>query len=328
MCKFSFLIPVYNSERTIRPVVQRIAETMKQFDDKTTYEIVLVDDGSSDGVFPVICDLRRENPRVRPYRLSRNFGQANALMAGLSQVNGDYVVCLDDDLQTPPEAFTKLYEKLIEQDADVVYAYYPEKRHSLFRNIGTRLNALMQIVVFGKPPELETSSYFIAKKAVVDVVKGYDKPFPYLPGLFMQATGRIACVPVQHASRTEGRSGYTFRKLVNLWLDGFTNFSIRPLRFTTLAGLIIAAIAFVLLLFVLIQKLIVPQISEGWSSIIAVILFIGGVQLLSVGLLGEYVGRIYLSVNKTPQFVIRDKPMQDHDLADGAGQNSREESHG
>ena len=308
MRKLSFVIPVYNSAKTIGQVVREIIEAIDTIETALDYEIILIDDGSKDSVYGICSDIGRENPKIRPFRLSKNFGQANALMAGLDQATGDFIVCLDDDLQTPPGEFPKLYQELILGNYDVVYGYYPVKQHNWFRNLGTKANSIMQKLVLGKPSEMQTSSYFIARKYVVDVVKQYDKPFPYLPGLFMQATGNVACIPIRHASRHEGKSGYNLTKLLKLWLDGFTNFSIKPLRLATFSGFIIAVVAFVMAVFLFIFKLCNVDIQEGWTSITTLILFIGGIQMLLIGILGEYVGRIYLSINKTPQYVISKTP--------------------
>ncbi|MFT8887964.1 MAG: glycosyltransferase family 2 protein [Ethanoligenens sp.] len=308
--KISFLVPVYNSKPTIEMVVRRIAAAVHTLETPVDFEIVLVDDGSRDGVYDVCRALAVELPYVRPFQLARNFGQANALMAGLNQITGDYVVCLDDDLQTPPEEFIKLYHTMQSGGFDVVYGYYEHKKHSAFRNFGTSLNESMQTFILNKPCNIHTSSYFIAKRYVVDIVKQYDKPFPYLPGLFLLMTGSVASVPIHHDARHEGRSGYGLVKLLELWLNGFTNFSVKPLRIASFAGTIIALVAFVMMIVLFILKLSGQDIQMGWTSTIVILLFIGGVQLLSVGILGEYIGRIYLSVNQTPQYVI--KPESPH----------------
>lgn len=308
MEKLSFLVPVYNSKDTIASVVRRIAAAVQALETPLDFEIVLVDDGSRDGVYTVCRQLAVELPYVRPFRLARNFGQANALMAGLNQITGDYVVCLDDDLQTPPEEFPKLYHTMQSGGFDVVYGYYEQKKHSAFRNFGTALNEQMQTFILNKPCNIHTSSYFIARRYVVDVVKRYDKPFPYLPGLFLLVTGSVASIPIRHAARHAGRSGYGLVKLVQLWMNGFTNFSVRPLRIASFAGAVIALCAFVMTAVLFILKLSGQDIQVGWTSTIVIMLFIGGVQLLSVGILGEYIGRIYLSVNQTPQYVIKPQP--------------------
>lgn len=321
MCEFSFVIPVYNSEKTLEQVVEGIILTLYKMGKSESFEIVLVDDASADSSFKVMEKLHRKHSEVKILRLYRNFGQACALMAGLNNACGEYVVCLDDDLQTPPGEFPKLYEKLLETDADVVYAYYPKEKASPFRVFGTKMNDFMESKVFGKPQHLKTSSYFIARKEVVDTVKSYDKPFPYLPGLFMRATNRISCVAVTHSKRAYGKSGYTLHKLLSLWIDGFSNFTISPLRFSSAAGTFLTASAFVVLIVAVIRKIMVPQSSMGLVFIAALVLFVGGIQLLSAGIIGEYIGRILLSINKTPQFLIREKgePFEEHALKEANG---------
>lgn len=308
MEKLSFLVPVYNSSATIAAVVEEIRKAVLTLEKPYAYEIILIDDGSRDGVFEICRSLAAQDPSVRPYRLSRNFGQANALMAGINQMDGDYLICLDDDLQTPPSEFPRLFSTLIQGGYDIVYGYYKKKMHSAFRNMGTKANALMQKMVLNTDDSIHTSSYFVARRFAVDIVRQYDKPFPYLPGLFLQVTGNVTCVPIRHKARAEGRSGYNITKLLSLWLNGFTNFSIKPLRIASFLGIGIACCSFVFILVIFIQKLMNIDIQPGWTSTIILILFIGGIQLFSIGMLGEYVGRIYLSVNKTPQYVIRHRP--------------------
>ena len=309
MPMISFVIPVYNSEKTISEVVHRICSTMKAFSSPCDFEIILINDGSRDSAFEKCCQLGREIPNVRPYSLSKNFGQSNAIMAGFNMVRGDYVVCLDDDLQTIPEEFPKLYRKLLE-GYDVVFGYYEHKQHSAFRNFGTWLNGRMQQFILKKPVGLHTSTYFIVRRYVVDNMIQYNKPFPYVEGLLLLMTGSIASIPIDHAKRRYGKSGYSFSKLVDLWFNGFTNFSVRPLRVVSLLGGIFSVCAFIMMIIFLISKLLNVNEPTGWTSTIVVVLFIGGVQLLSLGLLGEYIGRIYLSVNQTPQFVLRDSRME------------------
>lgn len=311
MKKLSFVIPVYNSEKTVGEVVRRIRAMLAALDTPYDYEIILVNDGSRDGSFAVCRALAQEDRHIKAISFSRNFGQANAIMAGLRRAKGDYVVCLDDDLQTPPEEVPKMLRKLLEGNYDLVYGNYAHKKHNLFRNFGTRMNAFMQTVMLGKPKHIATSSFFIVRRFAVREVARYDKPFPYIPGLFLQVTRNVGNVEVRHDARKEGKSGYTFRRLMLLWLNGFTNFSVRPLRWATLVGSIFALVALVLTAIVLIRSFTDPSSVAGWSSTIISVLFLGGVQLLSIGLLGEYIGRIYLSINKTPQYVVRETADED-----------------
>jgi len=311
MKKLSFVIPVYNSEKTVGEVVRRIGAMVAALDTPYDHEIILVNDGSRDGSFAVCCALAKQDRHIKAISFSKNFGQANAIMAGLRRANGDYVVCLDDDLQTPPEEVPKMLQTLLEGNYDLVYGNYAHKKHNLFRNFGTRMNAFMQTVMLGKPKQIATSSFFIVRRFAVREVARYDKPFPYIPGLFLQVTRNVGSVEVRHDARKEGKSGYTFRRLMLLWLNGFTNFSVKPLRWATLVGSIFALVALVLTAIVLIRSFTDPSSVAGWSSTIISVLFLGGVQLLSIGLLGEYIGRIYLSINKTPQYVVRETADED-----------------
>jgi len=304
--KLSFVIPVYNSEKTVGLVVERICAMVGALETAYDFEIILVNDGSKDDSYEVCRQLVRQNEHVKALDFSKNFGQANAIMAGLRQVTGDFVVCLDDDLQTPPEEVPQMLQKLILGKYDLVYGHYANKKHNFFRNFGTRVNAFMQTVMLGKPKHIATSSFFVARSFVVREVAKYDKPFPYIPGLFLQVTRNVGNIVVRHDTRKVGKSGYTIKKLLLLWLNGFTNFSVKPLRWATILGSLFAFVALVLMLFVLIRSITVPSSVAGWSSTIISVLFLGGVQLLSIGLLGEYIGRIYLSINKTPQYVVKE----------------------
>lgn len=310
MAMLSFVIPVYNSEKTVEQVVRRIGATVEAMPERCRYEIILINDGSRDAVYDVCRRLGAEMPDiVRPFCLSKNFGQSRAIMAGFHMARGDYLICMDDDLQTIPEEFPKMYDKLRREGLDVVFGYYEHKQHSRFRNFGTWLNERMQSFILGKPASLHTSTYFVVRRYVVDHIVQYDRPFPYMEGLLLLMTDHVASIPIEHAKRRYGRSGYSFGRLVELWFNGFTNFSVRPLRIASLFGGLSALGAFVMLIVFFVSRLMGAHDPAGWTSTIVIVLFIGGVQLLSVGLLGEYIGRIYLSVNRTPQFVLRpDEP--------------------
>lgn len=304
MEKISFVIPCYHSEHTIGAVVNEIVDTVNArggYD----YEIILVNDNSPDNVMKVITDISKQNPHVKGLDLSRNFGQHSAIMAGFTYLTGDIVVCLDDDGQTPANEMFKLIDKL--GDFDLVFAEYKSKQHSGFRNFGSKVNDLMARWLLSKPKDLKIMSYFACKRYVVDEVLRYENPYPYMSGLLLRATKKVCNVEVNHRERVEGSSGYSLRKLLLLWINGFTSFSVKPLRFATFLGFITAAAGFLFGLYVIIHKIVVPQSLMGWSSTMAVLLFIGGMLMLMLGMVGEYVGRIYLSINRSPQFVIRNK---------------------
>ena len=300
----SFVIPCYRSQNTITHVVSEIEEAMGN-SDKYEFEIVLVNDCSPDQTWDVIRSLALEKTFVKGVNFSKNFGQHAALMAGLRKAKGDVVVCLDDDGQTPANEVGRLLDKL-EEGYDAVYASYEHKKHSFFRNFGSRVNDWMTRVMLGKPKELFVSSYFAVRRFVVNDMIRYENSYPYVIGLVLRATKNITNVPVNHREREEGRSGYTMKKLLGLWLNGFTAFSVIPLRVATTIGGICAAGGFVYGLYTIVKKLINPNVPLGFSSVMSALVFFGGMIMIMLGLVGEYIGRIYISLNNSPQYVIKE----------------------
>lgn len=305
MKKVSFVIPCYRSEHTLPHVVAEITEKMKTLD-QYEYDIFLVNDCSPDDTFGVIRRICGENGNVRGIDFARNFGQHSALMAGLRYSDGDYVVCLDDDGQTPADEVDRLLEKL-EEGYDAVYAKYDHKQHSAFRNLGSKLNERMTRMMLNKPPELYLSSYFAVKRFVVEDMVRYENSYPYVIGLVLRATRKITNVDVNHRERESGTSGYTLKKLVGLWFNGFTAFSVKPLRIATGVGAVSAAAGFLYGFYTIVKRLLRPDVPMGFSSTMSAIVFFGGMIMLMLGLIGEYIGRIYISLNNSPQYVIREK---------------------
>lgn len=302
--KISFVIPCYRSEQTIGHVVTEINETMGKLS-QYEYEIILVNDCSPDHTFEAIRNLCKTQDHVVGVNLAKNFGQHAALMAGFREVSGDIVVCLDDDGQTPADEVDKLLSK-IEEGSDVVYASYNHKQHSAFRNFGSKVNELMTRVMLGKPKELYVSSYFAARRFIIDEVIRYENSYPYVIGLVLRSTKNIANVPVNHREREIGTSGYTLKKLLALWFNGFTAFSVQPLRIATLLGAGCAVFGFLYAIYTVVKKFVNPAVPMGFSSMMSAIMFIGGVLMLMLGLIGEYIGRIYITLNNSPQYVIRE----------------------
>lgn len=305
MKKISFVIPCYRSEKTIPRVVAEIQDKMNTLT-QYEYDIFLVNDCSPDGTYEVIRDLCRENENIKGIDFARNFGQHSALMAGLRHSDGDYVVCLDDDGQTPADEVDKLLEKL-EEGYDAVYAKYEHKQHSAFRNFGSKVNEMMARTMLGKPASLYISSYFAVKRFVVEDMVRYENSYPYVIGLVLRATRNIANVVVNHREREVGASGYTLKKLISLWFNGFTAFSVQPLRIATAIGACSAAAGFLYGIYTILKRLINPDVPMGFSSTMAAIVFFGGMIMLMLGMIGEYIGRIYISLNNSPQYVIREK---------------------
>lgn len=301
----SFLIPVYNSEKTISLVVEEIENAVLALNVKYGYEIVLVNDYSKDNSLEVckrLCDIK---PFIKLISFSRNFGQHHALMAGLRETTGEYIIILDDDLQTPPGEIYKLINTL-EEGYDVVFAQYVLKKQSFLRNAGSKINSIMANILINKPKNIDLSSFVILRRYVANEILKYDNPYPYLAGLIFRVTTNIGGVAVEHRERQSGRSNYNFRKLMSLWLNGFTNFSVKPLRVSSMIGCLFSIAAFLFILALVVKKILSPQVQMGWTSVVVSIMFFGGIQLISLGLVGEYVGRIFLSINKTPQYVVKE----------------------
>lgn len=299
----SFVIPCYRSEHSIVAVVDEICAAMAKLEDYS-HEIVLVNDCSPDGTFNTISELARLNSNITAVDLAKNFGQHAALMCGMRHSKGDIIVCLDDDGQTPANEVGKLLEK-IEEGFDVVYASYEDKQHSGFRRFGSTVNSRMTEIMLSKPRELALTSYFAAKRFIIDEMLRYENCFPYVMGLVLRSTKKICNVPVKHRAREEGQSGYNLGKLIGLWLNGFTSFSIKPLRFASYFGCFTALCGFLYALVIVIRFFTVHAAPLGWSSTTALLLIIGGIILVVLGLIGEYVGRIFMCVNASPQYVER-----------------------
>ncbi len=305
MKKVSFVIPCYRSEKTLEHVVEEIKNKMKELTEYS-YEIILVNDCSPDGTHEVIRKLCESNAEVKGLHFARNFGQHSALMAGLRESRGDYVVCLDDDGQTPANEVDKLLHKL-EEGYDAVYAKYDHKQHSLFRNLGSKVNERMLRIMLDKPKDLYVSSYFAVRRFVVNDMIRYENSYPYVIGLVLRTTQKITNVTVTHREREVGNSGYTMKKLLNLWFNGFTAFSVKPLRIATIIGSMSAVAGFAYGIYTIVKKLVNPNVPLGFSSTMAAIVFFGGMIMIMLGMIGEYIGRIYISMNNSPQYVIREK---------------------
>lgn len=305
MEKISFVIPCYNSEKYLKNTVEELVEAMKcdellNYD----YDITLINDGSKDNTFGAINAIAKENPKITGIDFTRNFGQHNAIMAGLNNCQGDIIVCLDDDGQTPPHEIIKLINAL-DEDTDVVYAKYEEKKHSKFRNLGSKVNDIMAQKLLNKPKSLYISSFFAMKKHIKDNIIQYKNPYPYMEGLVLRSTTRIKNVLVEHRERRVGKSQYTIKKLLSLWINGFTNFSVTPLRVALLFSFIFMLLAIVIVITLIYNKLNNPDVPLGWTSVTIAILVISSVITFLLGLIGEYVGRIYISINNNPQYVMR-----------------------
>lgn len=306
MRKISFVVPCYRSEQTLKKVVEEIVETVK-LREHYDYEIILVNDNSPDNVWDVISKLCKDNEKIKGVSLAKNFGQHAALMAGYRYCRGELVFSLDDDGQTPVNEMFALVDKLDNEQLDVVFASYYDKKHSKFRNFGTYINRIMAEVMLGKPKNIKVSSFFVMKAFIAQEMLGYKNPYPYDLGLICRITKRLGDVEAHHRERSEGKSGYNFKSLIALWMNGFTAFSILPLRVATVCGAIFSCLGFMYGIYILVMKLIDANRQVGWSSMMCMMLLIGGIIMLMLGMIGEYIGRIYISINNSPQYVIREK---------------------
>lgn len=300
----SVLVPVYNSAETLREFVRRTMDVLDRLGGP--YEIVFVDDGSADRSWQTLCELQAEHPdRLVVIQLMRNFGQHNALMCALRHARGRLLVTLDDDLQTPPEEIPKLVAAIEEGQLDLVYAQYKSKQHELWRNLGSGLVSLFYRMVFRV--RVKVTSFRVLRRELAEQILAYDLNFTYLDGLLAWNTQRISGVEVEHHARQSGRSGYSFGKLFVLAMNLFTNFSLFPLQLVSLLGFAFSLIGFVLGTYYLIRALSQTIVVSGYASLIVSIFILSGVQLLALGVLGEYLGRLHLNVNRKPQYGIRSK---------------------
>jgi polyisoprenyl-phosphate glycosyltransferase len=300
----SILIPVYKNDGGLDELVRRISESMANSAYANSFELILVDDCSPDNSWEVIQRLAKTHAFVQGATLSRNFGQHNAIMAGLNLVYGKYIILMDDDLQHPPEAIPSMLDKLA-AGADVCYTNYANRQHAAWKIAGSKFNDMMASWLLSKPKGLYLSSFKALKRGVVDQIRNHEGPFAYLDGLILDITRRIATVEIQHGTRAFGEGNYSFKKSISLWLRMVTGTSIVPLRMVTLMGALIALLGFFGAVFIVISNFLYPAESKGWASIIVTILLVSGFQTLFIGVLGEYLGRIHLRLNNKPQYLFR-----------------------
>ncbi|QNP59012.1 glycosyltransferase family 2 protein [Paenacidovorax monticola] len=299
----SIVVPVYRSEPILPLLVEKVQQEVGQLGLPDGFELILVNDASPDQSWKVIRDLAVRYSFVRGLSLRRNFGQHNATMAGLHQARGKMVVVMDDDLQHPPEAIPRMLAAL-EEGYDVCYTHYNNRQHALWKKLGSAFNDWAARHLLGKPRGLYLSSFKAMKSEVVAEIIRYDGPFAYVDGLILDVTRNIHAIEINHQARHVGEGNYNLRRSVSLWLKMATSFSILPLRIASYAGFLLSAVSLLMIIYVMVQKWMYPETPAGWSSLIATVLLIGGVQTLSIGMLGEYLGRTYLKLNHKPQFVV------------------------
>lgn len=302
ICDVSVVVPVYNSSATLRTLLERLTKTFKALD--LHYELVLIDDGSPDGSWEALERLRHDfGAHLVAIQLMRNYGQHNALMCGLRQSRGRFVVTMDDDLQNPPEEIPKLLDRIHSSGVDLVYGCPIGRSHASWRNMGAKIVWHFYRTVFKNP--ITPTPFRIMRRELVESVSFYDLNFTYLDGLLAWCTKRIDSVEVEHHARSEGRSGYSVSKLLALALNLYTNFSLLPLQVVTILGLVASASGFAVGIYYIFQSMMSNIAVPGYASTIVAVLILGGVQLLALGVIGEYLGRLHLNVNRKPQYLVR-----------------------
>ena len=299
----SIVVPLYNAAATLPALHQEISALHVE----GGHELIIVNDGSRDETEAVALKLTRESQIPMTFlSLSRNFGEHNAVLAGLRAASGRYAITMDDDLQNPPSEALKLLAAAEAENRDVVFGIYERKEHAWWRNAGSQLTNLIADFVVEKPRKLYLCSFRCLSRFVVDEITKSRTPYPYIDGLIFQVTQNVGTARVRHVERTQGSSGYNFRKLMRLWISMLVNVSILPLRLMTLAGMITSALGFLAVIEVVLEH-IWFRTPTGWSSLMAAMLLLSGTQLLLLGILGEYVGRIYLGISEKPQSVVREQ---------------------
>ena len=300
----SFVIPCYYSEDTIG---KEVLAVMEQFEQREGYEceFVLVNDGSTDGTFGVIRSLCDKYPNVIGINLMRGFGQHNAQMAGLNYASGEYIMGMDDDMHTHPSQVFKLIETIEQGGYDVVYGTYPHSKNSFFKTLSSRFNRLTSKILLDMPKEIVATNFWIITRDVRDQVIKYSSFNPVLDAIFYQVTHNFGAVEVEHHKRESGKSGYTFRKLVRLWLS-YWNYSVVPLRISFFIGAASATFGVLVTFWLIYKKVTDPIIPMGWASTLCLMTLLFGAVLMVLGVVGEYLGKAILILNKTPQFIIRE----------------------
>ena len=312
----SVVIPCYYSEATIGKVVRLTREEL----DRGGYghEFVLVNDGSTDGTFAQISELAAEDPQVVGIDCAKNLGQHAAIMAGLAHATGDVVMVMDDDMQTHPSQCLKLLDAIAAHDeVDVVFAEWPEHKEALWRRAGSDFAAWSTRIMTKRPKEIYSSNYFVMRNYIRDEVVRYTGPYPYVQGLLFRSTHNMMNVEVEHFERESGTSGYTLKTLVRLWAN-VLGFSMLPLRVASVLGLVIGIIGIVSAIGVIVSRALDPSMAMGWPSTMAALLTCSGLIMLFMGITGEYIGRLYMTANNAPQYVLR-RVIDNRDATKGSG---------
>lgn len=300
MDMLSIIIPVYNSQNNLESLVKQIQEKIK-----IEYEIILINDESIDNSWEIIKKISFSEKNIIGINLLKNVGQDNAIMAGLYHANGSYVIIMDDDLQHDPNYIMDLYKKS-KENYDVVYGNFISKKQKIWKNFGSWLNGKFAYIFLKKPKEIYISPFKIIKKNIVMQILNYKSPFTYIDGIIFSLTTNISQIEIHHHSRKEGKSNYSISNSLPIFINHLTGYSIIPLRVVSFLGLILFFMSIIISIVAVINYFnnIEP---EGWTSIMIALLLIGGLIMFSLGIIGEYLGRLYLLSSNKPQYVVKEK---------------------
>jgi glycosyltransferase involved in cell wall biosynthesis len=301
MKEISVVIPVYNSHDNLAELSRQLHDALRNL----SFEVIFVDDHSTDNSWKVIKQLATENKDMIVIRLRKNFGQDNALMAGFRNASGNYIVIMDDDLQHSPYDILKLYNKC-KEGHDVCYARFSQINQKAWKNFGSCINGCFARLLLQKPRGIYLSPFKVVRKEIIKEISGFNGPFPYVDGLILEVTNNLTSVEAEHHKRYSGKSNYTFIRSFSVFLKLLTSYSVAPLRLATIAGSIIAIIGFILAIYYILEYIFISHIVEGWTSLILSTLIIGGLMLMFLGLIGEYLGKMFLTLNKKPQSSIEE----------------------
>lgn len=295
----SIVIPVYNSENSLEQLHQEIEKAMQSIN----YELILVNDKSKDRSWEKIVSLSKINKRIKGISLKKNVGQDNAILAGLGKAEGEYVVIMDDDLQHMPADIVKIYEKC-KDGFDICYALFPDIKQSLWKKIGSTVNGYIAELILKKPKGLYLSPFKIMSLALTREIVRYKGSFPYIDGIILTLTSNFAQIELTHHKRSKGKSNYNLVRSVSVFLKHITGYSLYPLRVASIIGLVAASLSFLLGIWFIVDYFINETHVEGWLTIVLLLVFFNGLILMCIGMIGEYIGRIYMTVTAKPQYVI------------------------
>jgi polyisoprenyl-phosphate glycosyltransferase len=301
---YSIIIPVYKSQNIIAETITKTIDELKKCN--VHFEIILINDGSPDNSWEVIKKLIQEYKEIKAINLIKNYGQHNAVLCGFEHAKGDYIITMDDDLQNPPSEIIHLINTIKDSDFDLVFGKFKEKKHANYRKLGSKVIGYLNEKVFDKPKDITLTNFRIIKKEVVSRVLEHKTSYPYIPGLLLMYASNIGNILVEHHDRSEGKSNYTFSKILNLVARLLLNYSSYPLRLLSTIGIAISFFSFLLGLIYLVKGFILGSEVQGWTTLVVLTSFLGGFIIILLGIIGEYLSRILEQISTSKSYHIKE----------------------